>query len=181
MSLYVPNPTPTGGDAVLANYLATELNNIAFSLNEKPDIAFGGLNLIAGPVTQQIGLVAVVYDAFDAERPTRPSGVTPDATADTLTVLTAGVYLVQFIANLINLPINATFVFELFLNGVGTGFEVGVDPSNQTAQQFLIGGGFVDLIRGDVLDIRVIADQDFRTLETSTVSFFTTRQSASSD
>ena len=179
---YAPEPVPNiEGNEQLRQWLTSEFEKIQSAVNLKPDIAFGGLNLVGGNTTQQVGLTPVLYVAFDNVAPNRPVNVLPNATTDGLTVLTAGVYLIQFVANLVNLPVNGQFIFELFINGVGTTLQVAVDPSNQTSQMFMIGSGLLDAARGDLLQVFVSSDLDFRTLETQTCSFYSIRVSASFD
>ena len=177
MTIYNPAPTPTTGDPILANYLSIELANLAVAINGKPDFAYGGLNIVGLPASQQVGVTPVLYDPFNFTSPTNPSGILPDDTDGSLTVLTGGVFNLMFIANLVNLPVNGEFTFELFLNGAGTGLQFSVDPSNQTAQMFMVGAGLVTAVKGDKFQIFVFSDLDFRTLESQTSSFFMSRAS----
>ena len=181
MSLYTPGPIPVGQDPTLANYLSIELANIAESINGKTDLAYGGLNLVGPAVTQQVGIVPTLYSPFNNQAPIVPDGVLVAAPTSSLTILTGGVYVILFVANLINLPVNGEFIFELFRDGVGTGFSFAVDPSNQTSQIFLVGSSLVDAVKGDFFQVFVSSDLDFRTLETQTSSFYTTRQGLTVD
>lgn len=182
MSVYSPKPAPFDPEQ-LSRYVESELIAIAENLNSSVQRAYGGLFQVAAPVivASSVG-TPIVYDAFDQELPneTESAGVLVSVPDSSLTILTAGVFLLDFSATSIAIPVNAEYIFELTKNGVLGPAGGRVDPSNQSAAATIAFGGIVNYERGDVLQVLITSPSlDDWTAESS--QFFVHRVSESFD
>jgi len=153
---YVPISPPQATDAELARYTHDELHRISDCFIEP---AYGGLlfdAFTAGTATNVAAVITNWTEAFggDAIQPDTPRGVSCDAVAGTLTVQTAGVYIVAGRVNA-NIVTATPYVWQVWNNGAVTNVRGAVTTANVNPFLEISLVGMLDLADGDVLDTRI--------------------------
>lgn len=154
MPQYAPGPVPQDVRGMPA-FLNNEFERIANVLNGAVKLSYGGLFQAASPVNQVLGVAPVTFNTFDTLLPglAEPQGTLPEIATGEITILTGGIYAVNFTTTNSAVPINSAYEFVLARNGVAGPVGGSVDPSNQTDFITLTFGGIVRYDRGDVASV----------------------------
>ena len=146
------DPNTAMGD--LERFLREEFQRIEIALvTSTVQAAYGSIYVSETAPTQPVTTTPVVIDAYDAFSPENLNRVEVDLSADTLTVLEAGVYHLGAYGSFVNTTDD--FVFQFYINDTAVPILTIVDPSNQTNDLSFNCFGMVTLEQGDVIDLRV--------------------------
>ncbi len=151
---YEPGAVPSLPEAQ-QTFLQNELQRIADAINAKPDRSFGGLLQQTGPTPIPLTPTPIIFNPYDSVIPLvgAPDNVEGNLATGELTVLTGGVYVVQFFSLDDSVANNTSYNFTPTVNGVPTSVTAGIDPSNQTSRVPVSLASIAELAKGDVVAI----------------------------
>ena len=86
-----------------------------------------------------------------------PQGTDPDIATGTITILTGGIYSVEFTTTNTAVPNNAEYDMYLTRNGIAGPVGGEVEPGNQAERLTLTFGGIVQYFRGDVVAVEALS------------------------
>lgn len=129
--------------------------------------AYGGMS-IASDRGVTIGLTLVVLDSWDDEE---SSNVTIGLAAGTVTIGTTGVYNVNGRVHIEGADSLRTYTLEVHVNGVAASeIGAGITAEYDTDIEFSFGAMPTQLQAGDVLTVRLGADQDGQNITVTNAS-----------
>ena len=152
---YHPQQVPLGMDEELRRYLYDEFTTIQFVLAGFPAAAaYGAVTVDPGPAPDQPlnPPPAQLITGWDTTQPQRPNRMGTNLVDSSLEPFESGVYLVQ-VQIAFELDSGRLYVFRIFVNGVATGIDGGIDPSQQTDSAVITLIGLLTLAPGDIVQL----------------------------
>ena len=150
-----PQQAPLGIPDDLRRYLQDEFEQVRVAISGFPSAAaYGSLAVEPGPAPNQPLNPAPpqLITGWDTTQPQRPNRMEISLANSSLAPFEAGVYLAQcHIA--FELDQGTEYIFHIFVNGLASGIDGGVDASQQTDADSVTLIGLLSLKPGDVVQL----------------------------